>query len=57
MKRNKLVNVLFALMLSASIVGCGEQETNTGYDGREFDISVAQDNSVKASIKLSNFML
>lgn len=51
MKRNKLVNVLFALMLSASIVGCGEQETNTGYDGREFDISVAQDNSVKASIK------
>lgn len=51
MKRNKLVNVLFALMLSASIVGCGEQETNTGYDGREFDISVAQDNSVKATIK------
>ena len=51
MKRNKLVNVLFALMLSASIVGCGEQETNTGYDGREFNISVAQDNSVKASIK------
>ena len=51
MKRNKLVNVLFALMLSASIVGCGEQETNTSYDGREFDISVAQDNSVKASIK------
>ena len=51
MKTNRLVNVLFALTLSASCFGCGNNQTSTGYDGREFDISVNQDNSVKASIK------
>ena len=51
MKKNRLVNILFALTVSASCLGCDSNETSTGYDGREFDISVNQDNSVKASIK------
>lgn len=51
MKTNKLVSVLFAVVLSSSCIGCGNQPENTGYDGKEFDISVAQDNSIKASIK------
>lgn len=53
MKANfKNINsILFTLSLGICCFGCGEQQNSSGYDGKEFDISIAQDNSIKASIK------
>jgi hypothetical protein len=54
MKKSKRIIVLpLALLLGLGVVSCQNKNNNnnTGYDGKEFDISLAQDGSVKASIK------
>ena len=56
MKKNRIVNILFALIISTTCAGCKSQETDTGYDGKEFDISVSQDNSVKALYSFIGFL-
>ena len=50
MKLNKIFS--FALASIAMLSGCNKATSeNSGYDGRVFDISVAQDESITASLK------
>lgn len=51
-KFSKLPLAICASLLILGVSGCNNSSSSsTGYDGKVFDISVAQDNSIKASIK------
>ena len=50
-KIKKLATIFLTVSFGLCCYGCGNEQESTGYDGREFDISVAQDNSIKASVK------
>ena len=51
-KIKKLINMFFMVMFIFVISACSNNNNqNTGYDGRVFDISVAQDESITASLK------
>ena len=50
-KIKNIVSAFFVVAIGLCSSSCGNPKENTGYDGKEFDISVAQDNSVKASLK------
>ena len=50
-KIKKLISMFFMVMFIFVSVGCGnETSQNNGYDGREFDISLAQDKSIIAKV-------
>ena len=48
MKVKKILLFLFMFIFLFSLASCGEDENKQGYDGRVFDISVAQDESLVA---------
>lgn len=50
-KIKKLATIFLTVSFGLCCYGCGNEQESTGYDGKEFDISVAQDNSIKASVK------
>ncbi len=57
MKKTKLVYLLSVMACVFTLAGCSNKENNNNqsYDGREFDISAAQDNSVVAKTTKEGF--